>query len=262
VSLRLVSGCLIAVAFVPLCVAQSQVPEGPEANPGRPTVSTPAALTPMGYLQFETGFLGASHSPEFSSRDSLTEVVKLSVAPRLEMLVATEPVAHYAANGSTGNRTWDASVGTQIVVATGEGSKPTVSVSYFRHLHDDGAPNFDVGSPDNSVLLLASADVKGFHYDANAFFNELTQAPVRRAQFGQSLSISHAIVGKLSISGEIWHFTQPFLRGNAIGNLWAIGYATRKNLVWDAGFNRGLTDTSTRWEAFVGFTYLLPHRLW
>jgi hypothetical protein len=31
--------------------------------------------------------------------------------------------------------------------------------------------------------------------------------------------------------------------------------------VFDAGFNRGLTTTSTRWEAFVGFTYLLPRRL-
>ena len=36
----------------------------------------------------------------------------------------------------------------------------------------------------------------------------------------------------------------------------------RNNLVFDAGFNRGLTKSSTRWEAFVGFTYLLPHRLW
>ena len=46
-----------------------------------------------------------------------------------------------------------------------------------------------------------------------------------------------------------------------MGNLWALGYAARKRLVFDAGFNRGLTGTSTRWEAFAGFTYLLPHRL-
>jgi hypothetical protein len=46
-----------------------------------------------------------------------------------------------------------------------------------------------------------------------------------------------------------------------MGNLWAVSYAARKTLVLDAGFNYGLTDTSTRWEAFVGFTYLLPHRL-
>jgi hypothetical protein len=85
---------------------------------------------------------------------------------------------------------------------------------------------------------------------------------VRRGQFGQTLSISHPIVGKFSLSGEIWHFSQPFLRGNAVGNLWALGYMARKNLVFDAGFNRGLTSTSTHWEAFEGFTYLLPHRLW
>jgi len=51
------------------------------------------------------------------------------------------------------------------------------------------------------------------------------------------------------------------MRGNAVGNLWAASYAARKTLVFDAGFNRGLTGTSTRWEAFAGFTYLLPHRL-
>jgi len=27
----------------------------PTANPGRPTIATPATLTPVGYIQFETG---------------------------------------------------------------------------------------------------------------------------------------------------------------------------------------------------------------
>jgi hypothetical protein len=36
----------------------------------------------------------------------------------------------------------------------------------------------------------------------------------------------------------------------------------RKNLVIDAGFDHGFTSTSTDWEGFAGFTYLLPHRLW
>jgi len=41
-------------------------------------------------------------------------------------------------------------------------------------------PEFDFGSPGNSVVLLASADVKGFHYDANAMFNELNEGSVRQ----------------------------------------------------------------------------------
>src|SRR5436309_1415329 len=90
---------------------------------------------------------------------------------------------------------------------------------------------------------------------------ELVNETTRRAQFGQTLSISHP-VKRFIVSGEIWHFTQPFLHGHAIGNLWAIAYPIRKNLVVDTGFDRGLTSTSTQWETFAGFTFLLPHRLW
>jgi hypothetical protein len=249
--------------FAGSCCAQTQSSSnGPEANPGRPTVSTPATLTPTGFLQFETGVLGASTSPEFSSHFGPNEVIKLTVAPRLELLAAGEPVAYSTANGRAATSVADIFLGAQAVLTRGEGSKPTVAVSYFHRVYDGGAPDLDVGSPTNSFLVLASADVKGFHYDANAIFNELSEGPVRRAQFGQTLSISHSIGGKFTLSGEIWHFSQPFLRGHALGNLWAVSYAARKTLVLDAGFNRGLTTTSTHWEVFAGFTYLLPHRLW
>lgn len=253
---------MVSVVLASPCCAQTQTDDGPEANPGRPTVSTPATLTPIGFLQFETGILGASTSPEFSSRFGPNEVVKLTVAPRLELLVAGEPVAWSKVNGLVSTSVADIFLGAQAVVKRGEGSKPTVAVSYFHRVYDGGAPELDFGSPTNSALVLVSADVKGFHYDANALFNELSEGPVRRAQFGQTLSISHSIGGKFTLSGEIWHFTQPFLRGHAVGNLWAVSYAVRKTLVLDAGFNRGLTTTSTHWEVFGGFTYLLPHRLW
>jgi hypothetical protein len=242
--------------------AQSAADEEPEANPGRPTVSTPATITPVGYLQFETGFVPAYDSPEFSSRYSFNEVLKLSVTSRLEFLASAEPVAHFTADDATANRVADVFLGAQGVLYHGEGPKPTLAVSYFHRVYDGGAPEFDFGSPTNSLLLLASADVKGFHYDANAFFSELVQAPVRRGQFAQSLTISHPFFKNFTLSGEMWHFTQPFLRSNAVGNLWAVSYTARKTLVIDVGFNHGLTGTSTNWEAFVGFTYLLPHRLW
>ena len=253
---------LIALALLVVkASAQTPVGEAPEANPGRPTVSTPATLTPKGYLQFETGFTGASHSPEFTSRFAPNEIMKFSAHPRLEFLASSEPVVHSRVAGQSTNRVAEVFLGAQAVVSPGEGAKPTLAVSYFHRVYDGGAPEFDFGSPGNSVVLLASADVKGFHYDANAMFNELNEGSVRRGQFGQSLTVSHPLKGKFTLSGEIWHFTQPFLRGNAVGNLWAVSYAARKTLVLDAGFNHGLTSTSTRWEAFVGFTYLLPHRL-
>ena len=258
----LVASFLFLTLASQLTTAQSAIVDEPEANPGRPTVSTPATLTPVGYLQFETGFVPAYDSPEFSSRYGLDEVIKLSVAPRLEFLAVSEPIAHFTTGGISANRVADIFLGAQGVVYHGEGVKPTLALSYFHRAYDGGAPEFDYGSPTNSFLILASADVKGFHYDANSFFTELEQAPVRRGQFGQSLTISHPFAKRFTLSGEIWHFTQPFLRSNAVGNLWAVSYTARKNLVLDTGFNHGLTGTSTHWEAFVGFTYLLPHRLW
>jgi hypothetical protein len=247
-------------------LAQSTTPDppgdGPAANPARPTVSTPATLTPVGYLQFETGMLGASESPELAWRYGFNEVMKLTVAPRLELIVSDEPFDRYnIGHGSaSGNGTAEVFLGVQAVAYRGEGAKPTMAVSYYRRLYDDGVPDLDFGSARNSLLVLASADVKGFHYDANALFNEQTDG-AHRLQTGQTLSISHPLKGRFSLSGEIWHFTQPYLNGHAVGNLWALAYTPKRNLVFDIGFNAGLTSTSTKWEAFVGFTYLLPHRL-
>jgi hypothetical protein len=241
---------------------QTEQSEEPEANPGRPTVSNPATLTPVGYLQFETGTLGATNSPEFSTRYEFNEVIKLAVTRRLEFIEASAPAVHYTANGISANGVAEVFLGVQIVLLPGEGAKPTLSASYTRRVYNGSAPDLDVGSPLNSSVLYASADVKGFHYDANAVFNEVLEGPVRRLQFGQTLSISHPLGKGFGLSGELWHFTQPFLRGNAIGNLWAASYTARKNLVFDAGFEKGLTGTSTHWEAFAGLTYLLPHRLW
>jgi hypothetical protein len=234
----------------------------PEANPGRPTVSNPATLTPVGYLQFETGALGATESPEFSTYVEFNEVIKLAVSRRIEFIESSAPVAHSTLGGNSANNLGDVFLGAQVVLLPGEGAKPTLSASYFRRVYSGPAPDLDVGSPLNSSVFYASADVKGFHYDANAIFNEVLEGPVHRLQFGQTLSISHPLGKGFGLSGEIWRFSQPFLQSNAIGNLWAVTYAARKTLVFDAGFDKGLTGTSTHWEAFAGLTYLLPHRLW
>ena len=251
----------LGVTMVAAAQQEAAPPEEPAANPGRPTVSTPATLTPVGYLQFESGFLAAWHSPEFSSQSSLNEVVKFSVSRRIELLAVSEPVAHSRSENQSANGTGDLFLGVQGVVHQGEGARPTIALSYFRRVYGGDTPDLDIGSARNSMLLLVSADVKGFHYDNNYFFNEVVDSAIHRAQFGQTLSVSHPLGGNFGMSGEIWHFTQPFLRSDAVGNLWALNYNARKNLVVDGGFNRGLTNTSTRWEAFAGFTYLLPHEV-
>lgn len=241
--------------------ARSAPGDVPIANPGRPTVATPATLTPVGYFQFETGILGAQSSPEFSSQVSINEVIKFSVSRWIELLVAAEPFAHSNAAGQPSNAAGGVALGVQGIVHHGEGANPTVALGYLGVIYNGDAPDLDIGSVQNSALVLVSADVKGFHYDANFFFDEAVESSVRRAQFGQALSISHSLGNNFSLSGEIWHFTQPFLHSNCVGNLWAVSYTARKNLVFDAGFNHGLTSTSTQWSVVGGFTYVLPRKI-
>jgi hypothetical protein len=233
----------------------------PDANPGRPTVSTPATLTPIGYLQFENGVHNAWRSPEFSIRLAVNQVTKLTVLPRVELLVASEPAIHSNGGMDTKTRPGEVFAGVQGVVLSGHGLRPTIAVSYVRRLYASPAPELDVGTFRQSGIFLVSNDVLGFHIDANGIISEQAEATARRAQWGQTLSISRPWK-RLTISGEIWHFSQPFLNSNAVGNLWAASYAVRGNLIIDGGFNRGLTHSSTQWEAFAGFTYLLPRRLW
>jgi hypothetical protein len=234
-----------------------------EANPARPTVSTPATLTPVGYLQFETGALGAEASQEFSNQASINEVIKLAVAKRLQFLVVTQPFAVTDTGPKNSHDAGDISLGFQTVLVNGGERRPTLSVSYFRRVYSGTAPDIDIGSNRQSAILLLSADALGFHVDTNYIFNEqISDDAVHRAQFGQTLSISHPLPHKFTMGTELWHFTQPFSRSHAAGLLVAPSVAVKPNLVFDAGFNRGLTSTSTRWEVFAGFTYLLPKKLW
>lgn len=232
-----------------------------EANPGRPTVSTPATLTPVGYLQFETGVLGAESSPGLSNQVSFNEVIKFSPAKRLELLLQDQPFAHSDLGPFNSNDTGDISAGLQAVLLPGTETRPTVSVSYFRRVWAGTAPDLDVGANRQSAIFLISTDVLHFHIDTNAIFNEQIEDARHRAQFGQTLSIFHELPRHFGLAGELWHFTQPFQNGHAAGFLFAPSYVAKPNLVFDAGFNRGLTSTSTRWEFFMGFTYLLPKKL-
>ncbi|MGE5323974.1 MAG: hypothetical protein ACM3SW_13980 [Actinomycetota bacterium] len=265
---RIVAGFYLLLVLASACFAQEKQPpqdqsqDEPAANPGRPTVSTPATLTPAGYFQFETGILGAQRSGAFADRTGVNEVVKFTATKRLELLFASEPAVFSDLGNRHSSDPGGISLGAQAVLLPGTEHRPTVSVSYFRAVYDGTAPDLDIGSSRNSALLLLSTDLRKWHVDTNYIFNEQLDNSVRRAQFGQTLSVAHPISGKLSWTGELWHFTQPFLHGHAAGFLTGPAYSVTPKLVLDIGFNRGLTSTSTRWEFFTGFTYLLPKKLW
>ena len=258
--IMLAGACILLSALRP-ARAQSDPSEVPAANPGRPTGSTPATLTPVGYLQFENGTLYARDSGEFSTRTSINQVTKLTVLPRLQLLALPEPFVHSTGNGQPDTRPGEVFAGLQGVVLAGHERTPTLAVSYIRRLYESPAPEIDIGTFRQSALILLSDDLLGFHVDLNGVVSEQAAGTLRRGQFGQTLSVSHP-AGKFTVSGELWHFSQPLTSGNAVGSLFSASYPLKPNLIVDAGFDHGWTSNSTHWEGFAGFTYLLPHRLW
>jgi copper binding plastocyanin/azurin family protein len=120
-----------ALFYVARIGAQSSAVETPEANPGRPTVSTPATLTPVGYLQFENGGVYSETSPEFTTLFGINQVTKLTVTSGLQLLALSEPLAQASgASGDalSGSRPGEVFAGFQAVVLRGEGHRPTVSL--------------------------------------------------------------------------------------------------------------------------------------
>jgi hypothetical protein len=156
-------GLLIFALSVP---AQTTTGPVPDANPARPTVSTPATLTPTGYLQFETGSLGATTSPEFGTRIGINQVTKLTVLPRLEFLVLTEPYIH-SSNSRGGDKEihpGEVFVGARAILLPGDGTRPTIAVSYIRRLYESPAPELDIGTNRQGGTILSERRSGGLSF--------------------------------------------------------------------------------------------------
>ena len=253
------------LAFTPgsiLLHAQSPG-EVPAANPARPTVSTPATLTPVSYLQFENGTLYADGSPGLTAQFSINQATRLAVTQRVQFFSLWEPMASSSRSSQANNEDEPGgeSLGLQLVLFPGKGVRPTVAVSYIRSVYGGKAPDLDIGSSLQGAVVLFSLDAGKIHADINGLVDEQRGSGFRRAQYGQTIAVSRSF-GRWTPAGEIWHFTQPLLNSNAVGDLWSLSYTLRPNLVFDAGVDHRLTHTATQWEGFAGFTYLLPHRLW
>ena len=285
-----------------LSTARPDDKQVPEANPARPTVTNPAHIPPVGYLQFEQGFLYATASPGGVAHQlSVVQTTKLAVHPRLMFQVLSQPFAatrlfNPDETESSSRDAGDLLLGVQGLLLLESGHRPTVALGYNHRVRSGSAADIDIGSYGNSANILISGDLGEFHYDSNFGSSEqltsqvaqtATTSPqasqdtptymLRRAQYNQSLSVTHDLLperfhNNIEITGELWHVTQPLVttthsglpshRSNAVGALFALGYAVQPNLIVDAGFDHGLTSTSTDWQGFAGFTYLLPHRLW
>ena len=153
---------------------------------------------------------------------------------------------------------------------------PPLALAFNRRVRSGTSPDLDTGSFSQGLTLLGSGAIRGMHYDTNFVVDEQLDSSqpgpvIRRAPFGQTLSRTRQLA-KNSRSVANSGTSQPLVpvtrdgssksRSNAVGLLFAGGYAIHPALVLDARIDQGHTSTSTNCQGFAGITYLLPCRLW
>ncbi len=223
--------------------------ERPAAVPARPTVTTPATLPPVGYLQFEQGINQAANSPDASGhvnqQFSIVQDTKISLLPRLLVQAITQPYAHTTLVPAPGATTptddqGDLILGTQLLLTRApRGNTPTlqssgseapspygkinaIAIAYNGRVRTGTSPDLDIGSYSQSLFILMDGAFPGFTFQTNAIFNQqpgtgLAGRTVNRAQFGQSATLSHGYNTLFSNTVELWHFTQPFVTADRSG---------------------------------------------
>jgi hypothetical protein len=115
------------------------------ANPGRPAMATSALLTPVGYAQLESGMLYATGSAQFSHRSAEEQTMGLTVAPSLQFILSSEPVAYSSTTQEELTQRGDAQVGAQMILLPGRGGRPTISSSFLHLVKGGTASSLDIG---------------------------------------------------------------------------------------------------------------------
>jgi len=81
------------------------------------------------------------------------------------------------------------------------------------------------------------------------------KAPLsRESQPAGTLSVSRALGGPWSITGEIYSIGGVSGSGPWVSNLWAVGYKVSPRLVLDGGIDVGLSHAAPEISVFAGLT--------
>jgi hypothetical protein len=261
-SWRIISILVLAAAF-PVSVfatCRDQPPDGEIiANPNRPTVSNPADITQYGVLETEYGYTrtwpgGNNH------QNDIAGLFKFAVACDFELRWDTDDFINQYTNGITENGVGDQMIGGQYRYHHQSKNLPALAVQYEIKLPVASlSKNLGTGKVDHDIsFLMASKDIGKYHFDFNAGYLLAGRAFANGydKNFNLALAFSHPLKKSFGITGEFSGETQLNPQTPAFAStLWAITYKTSQRLIFDAGYDVGLTSGSPGKQFLVGVTY-------
>lgn len=249
---------LLALLALPLA---AQDPDAITVNPNRPTFATPSRTTQEGVLELEAG-LQRTDFKDASRADFEPILLKLGQTARFEWrlgwngyLTATAP------DGSRAQGFSDPTFGFQWHAVDQDRAGVDAAIGYFhKFAAANAAEGLGSGKADDTLVLLASKDFGAVHLDVNWLHGWIGQPDGRRAgQDSGTISISWPIAGPIGMGAEL--YTLGPLPGVARDTAF-LAYASYQpvsRVVFDMGFDHGLSDGAPRWNLFAGVTVGLGH---
>ncbi len=229
---------MVSLAYSSLAMAQWMgkqtgcYPDAIVANPNRPTVANPADITQYGVLELEYGW-DTAWPQGMANQNSFGGLLKFGLLCDVEVRWNTTSFLSQADASGTHSGVGDNWIGPQVRLYEQTRRVPTLSFSYAIKLPSASQKN-GLGT-----FLIGRENLNGF--DRNYQLN---------------LAFSHPLHGRLQFTGEFYGDTRlDRTTPGFISSLWALTYTVTPRLVFDGGFEAGLTSGGPHRHVFVGATY-------
>ncbi|HET6330743.1 MAG TPA: hypothetical protein VFF76_08150 [Holophagaceae bacterium] len=225
-------------------------------NPNRPTFATPARTTQAGVLELEAG-LQRSLFRDGSRSDFEPFLLKFGQEARLEWRLGWNGyLTQTAPDGSRAQGFSDPSFGFQWHPLDQDKLGFDGAIGLFHKFATaNAAQGLGSGKADDTLILLASKDAGPIHVDVNLLHGWIGQPEDGRArQTSGTVSLSWQLSGSWGMGTEV--YTVGPLSGTERDTalLTYASYQLSPRVVFDAGFDRGLSNSAPRWNLFCGVT--------
>ena len=250
--------CLAFMAVAMCCaptLSQTPSDDSPSVTPYRPSVSTPAALSAPGWLEFEAG-AQLSRGGGSERRDSLPVTLKLAFTPDWGLRIGGD--AYVRQTDDSGQQIRGGGDGSIVIKRRFEINDASAFGLEAGATLQVGKSGIGSGKSDYSLNAIYSDDIGEYHTDLNVVSTRIgaVDAGVSRNQLLWAASLSQALNERWGVVGELSGTRQNGTDHNS-QLLFAASYNVSKSVVLDAGVARSLRSGVSDGSVFAGLTMLV-----
>lgn len=255
---------LMALATTAAFAQEEQAPASCNATeiaaaPTRPTVTTSTATTQCGVLEADYGLTSFLPGDD-THQEVLGGSLRYGITPRIDFRWGVDNMHSYYGAGTHLLGTGDNWLGGRVRLTSEKQTWASTAFMYTIKLPTASvADGFGTGFTDHSFTVIASKDIRKWHFDFNTI-ETLAGRPVSGFDTNNTLALAaaHPLKGKWGAVYEAWGQTElnavnPAFASNLVG----FTYNLSERTVFDSGVDLGITPDAPRARLLLGVTYAI-----